>query len=81
MGNVEFGRSTRRRPPTSATASVVDRWRQRTQIYDAAQPTEQGEPGSEEAPCDGCKDSLAFSDIGVNSFMADSLWRPAIALT
>lgn len=81
MGNVEFGRSTRRRPPTSATASVVDRWRQRTQVYDAAQPAGQGEPGSEEAPCDGCKESLAFGDIGLDGFVAGPLWQPAIVLT
>ncbi|QYJ15582.1 hypothetical protein Rxycam_01406 [Rubrobacter xylanophilus DSM 9941] len=31
--------------------------------------------------CDGRNDSVAFSDIGLNGFMAGSLWRPAIALT
>lgn len=31
--------------------------------------------------CDGRKNSVAFSDISPNSFMAGPLWRPAIALT
>jgi hypothetical protein len=31
--------------------------------------------------CDGRRNSVAFSDIGLNGFMAGPLWRPAIALT